>query len=494
MSHKLRFELTRSVRHWLLAAMLVVAFAATSAGDAASRPPPDSFADLVVDLRPAVVAIATSSARPAGKQPVAPFDELPPGAEPDEFFEFFEDDEQHGGRRFRPITSLGSGFIVDPTGYVVTNNHVIAGADEVTVVLDDGERLSAIVVGHDEKTDLALLKVTSDTPLPFVSFGNSDVARVGDWVIAIGNPFGLGNSVTAGILSARGRDINAGPYDDFLQTDAPINRGNSGGPMFDMDGNVIGVNTLIYSPSGGSVGIGFATPSNIARVVVNQLREFGRTVRGWLGVRIQSVTPEIANRNGLPGPTGALVASVIEDGPAATGDVRQGDVILRFGGREVPNRRALPRMVAETDVGAEVAVVLWRDGGEVSTAVTIGRLEDYEVASAHTPIEPQTHTFEHLGLTLADITDAQREVFGLADEQTGVVVTNVVAASGADAAPVADLAPGDIILKVDRQPVHSVADVLVVIATFESAGAPVILMLRQRGTDQDFVAIKLKDE
>ena len=489
------FRSIRCAGRGLGGALFALGFLVAMAGEALSRPPPESFADLVVELRPAVVAIATSSARPAGRPPIVPFEELPPGTEPDEFFEFFENENGGNGRQFHPITSLGSGFIVDPTGYVVTNNHVIADADEVTVVLDDGKRLSATIVGHDPKTDLALLKVESDDPLPFVSFGNSDNARVGDWVIAIGNPFGLGNSVTAGILSARGRDINAGPYDDFLQTDAPINRGNSGGPMFDMDGNVIGVNTLIYSPSGGSVGIGFATPANIARVVVNQLREFGRTVRGWLGVRIQSVTPEIAARNGLSEPVGALVAAVIEDGPAAAADIRQGDVILEFGGRSVPNRRALPRMVAETDVGADVVVKVWRDGGEVMTAVTIGRLEDYEVAAANDPVrEPETHRFASLGVTLADITDEHRMAFDLGAEKTGVVVTEANKGQAGDNSAADLLAPGDVILKVDRQPVDSVADVAAVLLALARADVPVVLMLRQRGDDQEFVAIKLKDE
>ena len=251
-----------------------------------ARPAPDSCADLAEKLTPAVVNIATSFSHDANSSDGSPFEDLPPGSAPEEFHEFFN---RRGGSPMQPITSLGSGFIVDPNGLVVTNNHVIADADEITVVLNDNSRLAATVIGRDPKTDLALLKVENGKSLPYVEFGDSDGARVGDWVIAIGNPFGLGNTVTAGILSARGRDINAGPYDDFLQTDAPINRGNSGGPMFDMNGKVIGVNTLIYSPSGGSVGIGFATPSAIVGPVIAQLREFGQTRRGWLGVRIQSV-------------------------------------------------------------------------------------------------------------------------------------------------------------------------------------------------------------
>ncbi|MEE8171891.1 MAG: Do family serine endopeptidase, partial [Alphaproteobacteria bacterium] len=406
----------------LIAGLVAWAVLLAAPGSGAARPAPDSFADLVEKLTPAVVNIATSF-KPETKSQKSPFGELPPGTPPKEFYEFFN----RRGAPTQPITSLGSGFIIDPSGLVVTNNHVIADADEITVVLNDNSRLKAKIVGRDPKTDLALLKVENGESLPFVEFGDSDSARVGDWVIAIGNPFGLGNTVTAGILSARGRDINAGPYDDFLQTDAPINRGNSGGPMFDMNGKVIGVNTLIFSPSGGSVGIGFATPSAIAGPVIEQLRQFGQTRRGWLGVRIQSVSPEIAESHKLAAATGALVAAVIEDSPAADGGLLQGDIILRFDGQEVPNRRALPRIVADTLVGSSVPVIVWREGEHVPLEVTIGRLEEYELASATAaragaPLEME---FSSLGLTLAHITAELREKYALADDSKGVIVTEV---------------------------------------------------------------------
>jgi serine protease Do len=472
--------------HRLIAAALAAAvllLAAAAPGWA--RPAPESFADLVEKLTPAVVNIATSFSHGAASN--SPFSDLPPGSEPDEFHEFFN---RRGDAPMQPITSLGSGFIVDPDGLVVTNNHVIADADEITVVLNDNSRLKAEVVGRDPKTDIALLKVENGKSLPFVEFGDSDGARVGDWVIAIGNPFGLGNSVTAGILSARGRDINAGPYDDFLQTDAPINRGNSGGPMFDMNGKVIGVNTLIYSPSGGSVGIGFATPSAIVGPVIAQLRQFGQTRRGWLGVRIQSVSPEIAERHKLAAATGAYVAAVIEDSPAADGGLRQGDIILRFNGEEVPNRRALPRIVADTMVGASVPVIVWREGEHVPLDVTIGRLEEYETANADAapagaPIEMK---FASLGLSLAHVTDELREKYDLAKDATGVVVTDVSAAL-ADAA---DLKPGDLIVGIGSRRVKDLSEFRLLLDMQQEADADSIELHRQRNGDRAAVTVEIK--
>lgn len=272
--------------------------------------------------------------------------------------------------------ALGSGFIIDPDGYVVTNNHVIDGADEITVILEGGDRLEAKVVGRDAKTDLALLKIDADEPLPYVSFGDSDAARVGDWVVAVGNPFGLGGSVTAGIISARGRDIHAGPFDDFLQVDAPINRGNSGGPLFSTSGEVIGINTAIYSPNGGNVGIGFATPSSLARTVIAQLREKGSVERGWLGVTIQSVTDDIADSLGLDEAEGALVSKVLPDSPAASAGLQQGDVILALNGQRITRFKTLPRLVAEAKTGKPATVTVWRDGREKDVTVTIGRMPE----------------------------------------------------------------------------------------------------------------------
>ena len=469
----------------LIAGLIVWTVLLTLPGPGAARSAPDSFADLVEKLTPAVVNIATSfSAESKSKE--SPFGELPPGTPPEEFYEFFN---RRGGAPTQPITSLGSGFIIDPSGLVVTNNHLIADADEITVVLNDNSRLNAKVIGRDPKTDLALLKVESGKILPFVQFGNSDGARVGDWVIAIGNPFGLGNTVTAGILSARGRDINAGPYDDFLQTDAPINRGNSGGPMFDMNGKVIGVSTLIYSPSGGSVGIGFATPSAIVGPVIAQLREFGQTRRGWLGVRIQSVSPEIAESQQLAATTGALVAAVIEHSPAAAGGILQGDIILRFDGQDVSSRRALPRIVADTLVGSSVPVIVWREGEHVPLDVTIGRLEEYELANATAaragaPLEME---FASVGLTLAHITAELREKYSLADESTGVVVTGV----SEDIGEHADLVPGDLIVGFGSDRITDLSDFRLLLDMQRQSDSASIVLFRQRGDKSEFITVEI---
>ncbi|MEM1398685.1 MAG: Do family serine endopeptidase, partial [Pseudomonadota bacterium] len=321
---------------------------------------PDSFADLAERLLPAVVNISTTQRGPQREGPEVP--QFPEGSPFEEFFRDFLERQERNGQPQRRANSLGSGFIVAEEGIVVTNFHVIEGADEITVILQDDTNLKAEVIGRDEKTDIAVLKVEPDEPLPSVPWGDSNAMRVGDWVVAIGNPFGLGGTVTAGIVSARQRDINAGPYIDYLQTDASINRGNSGGPMFNLDGEVIGINTAIYSPSGGSVGIGFAIPSTQASVIVDQLLEFGRTRRGWLGVRIQQVTDEIAESLDLDGARGALVASVTPTGPAEEAGITQGDVIVQFDGKDVTTSRTLPRIVAETQVGKAVSVQVWRRG------------------------------------------------------------------------------------------------------------------------------------
>jgi serine protease Do len=469
----------------LIASALLLTLLLTVPGSGSARPAPESFADLVEKLTPAVVNIATSFNAEAGSGE-SPFGELPPGTPPDEFYEFFN---RRGGAPSHPITSLGSGFIVDPSGLVVTNNHVIADADEITVVLHDNSRLEATIVGRDPKTDLALLKVENGKSLPFVEFGDSDGARVGDWVIAIGNPFGLGNTVTAGILSARGRDINAGPYDDFLQTDAPINRGNSGGPMFDMNGKVIGVNTLIYSPSGGSVGIGFATPSAIVGPVIAQLRQFGQTRRGWLGVRIQSVSPEIAESHNLASASGAFVAAVIEDSPAAAAGLEQGDIILRFDGQEVPNRRALPRIVADTQVGSTVPVIVWRDGEHVPLEVTIGRLEEYELTSATAARAgaPLEMDFSSLGLKLAHVTPELRQKYALAEDAQGVVVTGVSEDIDEDDG----LRPGDLILGFGSDRITDLSDFRLLLDIQRQSDAESIVLFRQRGEDSEFVTVEI---
>jgi serine protease Do len=483
------------------AAFVLVLVGAVPAQAASRGAPIESFADLVERLTPPVVNIA-STVRPSGSAPPHEGDELddiPRSAPGDEFFDYFGPEGQDGehppyGDPF-PAASLGSGFIIDATGYVVTNNHVIADSEDISVVLDDGTRLKAKVVGRDNKTDLALLKVEAGRPLPYVEFGDSDKTRVGDWIIAIGNPFGLGNSVSAGIVSARGRDINAGPYDDFLQTDAPINRGNSGGPMFDIEGGVIGVNTLIYSPSGGSVGIGFATPSAIARPVIEQLKKYGMTRRGWIGVRIQSVSEDLARRLGLGKAAGALVAGVIEGGPAAAAGVAPGDVILRFDGKLIGGRRDLPRIAADTEVGSTVDLVVWRDGKETTMKITVARLEDYEQVEASLPEAPPPRPtdrqgrglageyYDALGVTLADLNPALRDDLGLPPGARGVVVVE----SGRPTTDIDDLVPGDLIIELDRHVITSLEDLRAALA--EREGGPVVV-LRQRANEREMVVIE----
>lgn len=469
--------------HWFAGiAFALLAFAvALAAGSAPARSAPDSFADLAEELLPTVVNIATTQVI-----------ENQRGQEFEEFFkEFFE---RRGGepppQQRRRASSLGSGFIIDPSGYIVTNNHVIAEADEITVRLHDDTTLEAVVVGRDEKTDLALLKVESDKPLPAAKWGRSEKTRIGDWVIAIGNPFGLGGSVSAGIVSARQRDINSGPYDDFIQTDAAINRGNSGGPMFNLDGEVIGINTAIFSPSGGSVGIGFAIPSSLVKNIIAQLREHGEVRRGWLGVRIQTVTEELAEGLRLESVHGALVASVTEGGPAEAAGIEQGDVILEFNGRVVPDMRKLPRMVAETPIGDAVEVIVWRKGKKVTLKVDLGELAEEKVASLEA--EPDTGAesgdIPDLGLAVGTITPELRERFGLADKTDGVVIIDVDAAgSGAEKG----LRPGDVIVEVDQEQVKTPAEVADQVKKAKSEGYRVVTLLVFREGDFQWVAVRI---
>ena len=390
----------RILRAALLASALALPAAIPHALRAAT---PESFADLAASVSPAVVNISSSSApqQRADRGPSTP-DAGPPGSPFEQFFRDFLDRNRPGqapGQRRGPQqgpegggggTSVGSGFIIDPAGYIVTNNHVIEGGDELTVTLADNTVLKAKLVGKDEKVDLALLKVESDKPLPAVAFGDSDRSRVGDWVLAIGNPFGLGGTVTAGIVSARGRDIRQSAYDDFIQTDAAINRGNSGGPLFNMKGEVVGINTAIYSQSGGSVGVGFSVPANLASPVINQLREFGRARRGFLGVSIQPVTPDIAESLGLKEPAGALVGRVNDGGPADAAGIKGGDVILKFNGQDLKDVRTLQRVVADTPIGRSVPVILWRDGRSVTVQAAVGELpDDIQQARAVVPDKPK---------------------------------------------------------------------------------------------------------
>jgi len=466
-------------RAWFAGLSFAVILLAWSVA-APARSAPDSFADLAERLLPTVVNIATTQTVETRR-----------GEEFEEFFkEFFE---RRGGQpppqEKRRASALGSGFIIDSSGYIVTNHHVIAEADEITVRLHDDTLLEAELVGSDKKTDLALLKVNWDKPLPATSWGVSEKTRIGDWVIAIGNPFGLGGTVTAGIVSARQRDINSGPYDDFIQTDAAINRGNSGGPMFNLDGEVVGVNTAIYSRSGGSVGIGFAIPSDLAKNVVSQLREYGEVRRGWLGVRIQSVTEELAEGLHLDGVYGALVASVTEGGPAERAGIEGGDVILTFNGRTVPDMRKLPRMVAETPIGREVEVVVWRKGAETVVKVVLGELEDEQVAAATTgPTEEDAGEVPDLGLALGSLTPELRERYGLGENTKGVVITKVDSeGSGADKG----LKPGDVIVEVDQEEVSNAAQVSERVQKAKDEGYRVVTLLVYRQGDYQWIAVRI---
>ena len=477
--------------------LVFVAVAALSASGAPaySRAAPESFADLAAKLLPAVVNVSTSQvlkkSDDEGAGPQVP--RFPPGSPFEEFFKDFFDRQQREAPQ-RRVTSLGSGFIIDPTGYIVTNNHVIADADEITVTLHDDTKLSARLVGRDTKTDLALLKVDPVKPLPSVPFGDSAKSRVGDWVLAIGNPFGLGGTVTAGIVSARQRDINSGPYDDFIQTDASINRGNSGGPMFNLQGEVIGINTAIFSPSGGSVGIGFAIPSNLARPIVEQLRKYGKARRGWLGVRIQSVTDEIAQSLSLKEATGALVASVTKGGPAEKYKIHVGDVILRFDGKKVEEMRRLPRIVAETPIGKDVTVDVWRNGKLIHLPVQLGEFPEDEQKVAKAPVaKPNGAKHEEvaeLGVRLAPMSDELRARFKLGEEVEGVVITDV-APGGAAAEK--QIMPGSVIRKIgpDQQPVTTPDQVRRKIAEARKANLKSILVLIQSGRTQRFVALNI---
>ncbi|MCB9947285.1 MAG: DegQ family serine endoprotease [Rhodospirillaceae bacterium] len=473
---------------WLGVALAVSAMLATQN---ARADVPDSFADLAERLLPAVVNISTSQTV-GGREFEGPeIPQFPPGSP---FEEFFRDFERRHGPNLPPrrATALGSGFLIEDN-YVVTNYHVIDGADEITVILQDDTNLPAQLVGWDDKTDLALLTIESDVDLPHVVWGDSSTMRVGDWVVAIGNPFGLGGTVTAGIISAIARDINAGPYDDFIQTDASINRGNSGGPMFNTDGEVIGINTAIFSPSGGSVGIGFAIPSSLARSVIDQIREYGRTRRGWLGVRIQTVTEEIAESLDLEAPRGALVASVTPDGPAADAGIEPGDVILEFDGQAVPEMRRLPRLVADTEVDKRVLVRVWRRGEMVDVEVVLGELEQAEDDGliAAVPTEPDAgRTLDDLGLTLESMSPELQGQFDL-PEGDGVVITAVEPGS-----PAAEkgLVEGEVILEVGQEAVSTPRDVVDRIDDARASGRRSVLLLVDRRGDLRFVPLTIGAE
>jgi len=382
--------------------------------------------------------------------------------------------------------ALGSGFIIDAAGYIVTNNHVIANAEKVTVIFQDNSRHTAKVIGRDEKTDIALLKVDTGRELPYVTWGNSDNAKVGDWVVAVGNPFGLGGTVTAGIVSALGRNINEGPYDDFLQIDAPINRGNSGGPTFDLHGRVIGINTAIYSPSGGSVGIGFALPSNTAKFVVAELKQHGHVTWGWLGVAIQSVTPSIAKSLGLdPERTsGALVASVSPDSPAAKAGLKSGDVITAAGGHKIQTVHDLPRLVAASPVGSKLGLTILRNGNEQTLDATIGEMPK-KLASAEPGGEQPASA---LGMQFVPLTPQLRSQLRVPKEVNGVVVGQIASDSPANAL---GMQPGDVIEPIDQKPVTRPAEAARELKEAAAHG-DVLLLLNRHGVNE-FVGLSIEN-
>jgi serine protease Do len=415
---------------------------------------PQSVAPVAEGLIEAVVNISTSQAI-KGPQGL-PLPSVPKGSPYHEYFDEFFDNKTGRSAPDRMVSSLGSGFIVDgKDGIIVTNNHVIDGAEEIQVNLHDGSKLKAELLGKDTKTDIAILKVTPRTPLKAVKFGSSAAIRVGDWVMAIGNPFGLGGSVTLGIISAKARNINSGPYDDYLQTDASINKGNSGGPLFNMDGEVVGVNTAIISPTGGSIGIGFAVPADTVAPVVQQLRQYHEVRRGWLGVKIQSVSEEIATALGISESSGALVAAITPDGPAAKGGVKAGDVIMRFDGEDVNSMRSLPRLVARAPIDKTVPVEVLRKGERKTLQVTVGRLTDDEEKVVEGDDKPAAGGTEVLGLKLSALTEALRSKYGLDAGVKGAIVDGVDPKSPA----AASIKPGDVIVQAANEPVAGPQDV-----------------------------------
>ena len=471
------------------ALVLGLALTATPAMQASALGAPESFAELAETISPSVVNITTSSVVAASTED-GPM--VPPGSPFEEFFKDFMDKQGRGPGDQPPRRSeaLGSGFVISEDGYIVTNNHVIEGADEISIEFYSGDKMDAKVVGKDEKTDIALLKVESDKPLPFVQFGDSDLMRVGDWVMAMGNPLGQGFSVSAGIVSARNRELS-GTYDDFIQTDAAINRGNSGGPLFNMDGQVIGVNTAILSPNGGSIGIGFSMASNVVEKVVNQLKEFGETRRGWLGVRIQDVTPDVAEAMGLEKAAGALVTDVPE-GPAMEAGMMSGDVIVSFDGVEVADTRELVRKVADTEVGKATQVVVLRDGKTQTLTIKLGRREDAEgepvaAAAPGAPEEPVEK--ELLGLTVTPLGSDGAEKLGLPAGSEGLAVTNVDPASEAYAK---GLREGDVITEAGQQKVVTLEDLEARITEARDAGRKSLLLLVRRDGDPRFVALSVE--
>ena len=430
-------------------------------GESYSHPSSDEFADLVEDLSPAVVNVFTTQKAEDSPSQQLPFDNIPP-----QFRDFFKNfppgfgpgQPQNPDQKREQPQALGSGFVIDPKGYIVTNHHVIAQANEIKVKFQDDSELTAELIGQDKLTDLALLKVKSKKPLKFVKFADSDKARVGHSVIAIGNPFGLGGTVTSGIISAFNRDINSGPYDSFIQTDASINKGNSGGPLFNINGDVVGINSAIFSPSGGSVGIGFSIPSNLAKPIIEQLRKFGKTQRGWLGVRIQEVTPEIAESLGLKESDGVLISMVNPGEPAEKAGIRAGDVIINFNGKKIKNVRDLQRIVAEAAVSSSAKVDIWRDKKIKKFKVKLADREKFDDQAKvdqkkdSTEKTNQEYEIDQVGLRLKDLTDFVRDQYNIDESVSGSVITGVKNNSPASNA---GLSVGNVISQVSQKKITS---------------------------------------
>jgi serine protease Do len=459
---------------------------------------PDSFADMLASRMPAVVNISTQQKIKANPMTLG-LEALPNDPQMAPFKQFFEQFQREMERRGgsmpeREMTSLGSGFVIDPKGYVVTNYHVVAQAETVSVVFSDDTTLKARVVGADPKTDLALLKVEPKTPLAYVSFGDSDALRVGDWVVAVGNPFGLGGSVSAGIVSARGRNINAGPFDDFIQTDAAINRGNSGGPLFNRKGEVVGINSAIYSPTGSNIGISFAVPSVLAKPVIDQLKTGGKLHRGWLGVKIQEVTREVAESLGLGKPRGALVLEVDTKGPAEGSGILPGDVVVAFNGKPIDEMRNLPRYVAEAKVGTRAEITVWRRGEEKTYRVTLGELPEAPKPGAKpgvigekgAPLAPEKL---QRGMALEPLTPKLRESYNVAKNITGLIVTGVKEDSVAAAR---GIRPGDVLVEANQQALSTPEDIDKIFATAEREKRGYVLLRVARGGETGFVTLPVK--
>jgi serine protease Do len=500
-----RHSLRRSIGAFALAAALGLGIVPLTQFDAtpAFARGPESLADLADQVSGAVVNISATqnvedkrASNTPQLQPGTPFDDL--------FEEFFKRRQQQGGgddsprQQQRRSNSLGSGFVIDSSGIVITNNHVISDSNEVTVIFTDGQKLKAEILGKDTKVDVAVLRVKPDKPLKAVKLGDSDKARVGDWVMAVGNPFGLGGSVTAGIVSARNRNIDSGPYDNYIQTDASINKGNSGGPLFNMDGEVIGINTAILSPSGGSIGIGFATPANTVQPIIEQLQKYGETRRGWLGVRIQNIDDAIAENLGLGSVRGALIAGIDDKGPAKPAGLKTGDVITKFDGRDVKESRDLPKIVASTPVGKDVEVTIFRDGKEMMKTVKLGRLEDGEKQASldnskndATKGAVASPVQKALGLEFSGLNDELRKKYSIRDSvKSGVVVTNVEPRSNA-----ADkrIQPGEVIVEINQEPVAQPADVTKKLKALKDSGKKsALLLVAGLQGDVHFVALPIE--